>query len=49
MKRKEYICLEIFGYPYHEENYKPLDKYGEKLKLCQYGLTKKSRLAFIDH
>jgi V8-like Glu-specific endopeptidase len=44
-----YTLLEIFGFPAnHKENYKPLDKFGKRYALRQYGLAKMNRIIKID-
>jgi hypothetical protein len=46
--KKEELSLDIFGFPYYKSNYKPLDKEAKRMKLNQYGLTRKNRIVVFE-
>jgi hypothetical protein len=48
MYNNAYTYLSIFGYPKYGQNYKPLNKKGEKIKLLQFGLEKNDRIIAIE-
>jgi hypothetical protein len=39
--------VEINGYPDEYSNYRPLDIYGKKIELLQYGQARSNRIIFI--
>lgn len=48
METNSETVLEIFGFPDFDENYKPLDKFGKKFVLKQYGLARQNRIIYIS-
>jgi hypothetical protein len=48
MQKNRQTFIEIFGFPGEiEDNYKPLDKFGRKFVLRQYGLARENRIKSI--
>ncbi len=49
MEMNNQTLLQIFGFPgNYEDNFKELDKFGEKFILKQYGIARKNRIVSIE-
>ncbi len=49
LARNQQITLSIFGFPsQYEDNYKSHDKFGNQMKLHQYGLARSNKIVGIS-